>query len=116
MYRLPPTRILQAVEWIRSRAKPHHVLIILLGVKRAKVRPTQTEVDGEVWPNLEIVLDEDSAEILTIILPVGKWNASGRVKLTAKISTFSVRRIVREIPYIVETEAGTGRVDWTSFR
>ena len=70
--------------------------------KRSEVGPAQTQIQGQVLPQLPVILVKDAQDVLAIVVAEAAGRASGRLET----AILDGGRIVHEIPQIQEGETG----------
>ena len=83
-----------------AAAKIEHAHIVVVIGERAEVRIAKTGTQSKIGTGLPVVLKEDAEEVLAVIVAVAARKTGGCLKVT----TFRLRRIIHEIPEIVEGE------------
>src|ERR1017187_8146374 len=111
LLRVPGVSLLkgQASQVIRPRARMGHKHVALFGGEWAKVGPAQAEIDGQVRPDFEIVLDKEAPDVCALVLA----NRRGEPRRRGEVRTFVMRRPVAEVPDVEEVvpgHAATGTV------
>src|SRR5579864_1223295 len=84
-----------------------HKHVVLLGGEWTEVRPAQAKVEGEVRPDLVVVLNEEAPDVCALILAIGGRKAGPGIE----VRVFGMRRVVEKVPNVKEgiiRDAATG--------
>src|SRR4029077_3378742 len=71
------------------------------GVQRTEVGPAQTEIERQIGAEFQIVLDEETQDVFTLILASRGRESGYGIEPTA----FVVRHVIEEVPHIKEIVA-----------
>src|SRR6266404_3646613 len=72
---------IQICQRVRARSELHYVLVVLLGVQRSEVRPPQSQVDGEIRTEFEVILHKHAPKFFPVVLAIGERYAGLGIEL-----------------------------------
>ena len=99
----------QASQIIRPRARGGHKHVVLFGGERTKVGPAQSQVEGQVPAEFEVILNKEAPDVCAVVLAKRRREPGSRIEA----SPFGMRRIVEEVPNVEEVvvwHAATGTI------
>ena len=88
----------QAGQVIRPRARGGHKHVALFGGEWTKVGVAQSQIEGQVPAEFEVILGKDAPDVGAIVLSNGRRDPGSRTEG----SRFLARRIVEKVPHVEE--------------